>query len=77
MSNNYFKNISKKYRIKGKDFTLSSTYYPPYNMKKEYTISVFKDVGIGIPMVKEIFRSENLAECYKFIDDIKKGTRKI
>ena len=34
MSNNYFKNISKKYRIKGKDFTLSSTYYPPYNMKK-------------------------------------------
>ena len=69
MSNNYFKNISKKYRIKGKDFTLSSTYYPPYNMKK--------DVGIGIPMVKEIFRSENLAECYKFIDDIKKGTRKI
>ena len=77
MSNTYIENLCKKYKIKGKEITLSSTYYPPYNTKKEYTITIFRDVGIGIPMAQELYRSDNIDDCYKFIDSIKKGTRKI
>lgn len=72
MSKKYIENLCKKYKIKGKEYTLSSTYYPPYNLKKEYIITTLIDVKMGIPMAKEIYRTNSIDKCYDFIEQLKK-----
>lgn len=70
---NYIVDFSEKYSINNKEYILSSTYLPPYNFEKEYTICEIKNTNMGIPYFYEIFRSNDLDKCFLEIERLKKN----